>query len=112
MKNISKERWEQMMACHDNDAEWVEAIIEECGVEACERGWDVFDFDGTGMLEVTKIDEVYLFEDDEEAVSAALEAGVKFIPIDELPENFDRRYLGWIDTPENRKAIEEYCKEM
>ena len=31
------------------------------------------------------------------------------IPEDELPENFDRRYLGWIDTPENRKAIADYC---
>ena len=26
-----------------------------------------------------------------------------------LMENFERRYLGWIDTPENRKAIAEYC---
>ena len=111
MKNVSKECWDKMMEAHNNDAEWVEELIREFGVEVCERGWDVCDFDGTGMLEVCRIDEISTVEDDEEAVAKAMEAGVEFIPVEELPENFDRRYLGWIDTPENRKAIEEYCKE-
>ena len=73
------------------------------------KGYDIFDFDGTGMLEIEKIDEENIFTDDEKAVEQAIKDGIKIIPIEELPENFDRRYLGWIDTEENRKRIAEYC---
>ena len=76
---------------------------------AKKKGYDIFDFDGTGMLEIEKIDEENIFTDDEEAVEQAIKDGIKIIPIEELPENFDRRYLGWIDTEENRKRIAEYC---
>ena len=76
---------------------------------AKKKGYDIFDFDGTGMLEIEKIDEENIFIDDEEAVKQAIKDGIKIIPIEELPENFDRRYLGWIDTEENRKRIAEYC---
>lgn len=76
---------------------------------AKKKGYDIFDFDGTGMLEIEKIDEENIFTDDEEAVKQAIKDGIKIIPIEELPENFDRRYLGWIDTEENRKRIAEYC---
>lgn len=74
------------------------------------KGYEIFDFDNTGMLEIQKIDEANKFDCDEKAVEKAIEDGVKFIPVEELPENFDRKYLGWIDTAENRKAIENYCK--
>ena len=73
------------------------------------KDYDIFDFDGTGMLEIEKIDEENVFTDDEEAVEQAIKDGIKIIPIEALPENFDRRYLGWIDTEENRKRIAEYC---
>ena len=73
------------------------------------KGYGIFDFDGTGMLEIQKIDETNKFADDEGAVEQAIKDGVKIIPIEELPENFERRYLGWIDTPENRKKIEDFC---
>lgn len=73
-------------------------------------GYDIFDFDGTGMLEIQKIDELNIFSSDDEAVEQAIKDGIKIIPVEELPENFDRKYLGWIDTVENRKAIENYCK--
>ena len=76
---------------------------------AKKKGYDIFDFDGTGMLEIEKIDEENVFTDDEEAVEQAIKDGIKIIPIEELPENFDRKYLGWIDTEENRKRIAEYC---
>ena len=76
---------------------------------AKKKGYNIFDFDGTGMLEIEKIDEENIFTDDEEAVEQAIKDGIKIIPIEELPENFDRRYLGWIDTEENRKRIAEYC---
>lgn len=75
------------------------------------RGYDIFDFDGTGMLEIEKIDEMNVFDSDDDAVEQAIKDGIKIIPIDELPENFDRRYLGWIDTPENRQRIKEYCEK-
>lgn len=75
------------------------------------KGYDIFDFDGTGMLEIQKIDTSKRFKDDEEAVEQAIKDGIKIIPIEELPENFDRKYLGWIDTEENRKRIKDYCNK-
>jgi hypothetical protein len=76
---------------------------------AKKNGYDIFDFDGTGMLEIEKIDEEDMFANDEEAVKQAIKDGIKIIPVEELPENFDRKYLGWIDTKENRNRIAEYC---
>ena len=76
------------------------------------RGYDITNFDGTGMMEIQRIDELEIFKNDEEAIEQAIKDGIKIIPVEELPGNFDRRYLGWIDTPENRKAIEKYCMEV
>lgn len=59
--------------------------------------------DNMGMLEIQRIDELGIFPDDESAVKQAIE---------ELPKNFDRRYLGWIDTPENRIAIQNHCDRL
>lgn len=75
------------------------------------KGYGVFDYDGTGLLEIQKLDNRNRFKTDEEAVTQAIKDGVKIIPVDELPWNFDRRYLGWIDTPENRVAIDKYCEQ-
>ena len=87
----------------------IESIINEWTLENVNKGYDVFDFDGTGMLQIEAIGDVDAFDIDEEAVEEAIADGIKIIPTYELPNNFDRNYLGWIDTPENRKAIEEYC---
>ena len=73
------------------------------------KGYVIAAFDFTDMLEVERDDSMDVFEDDEQAVEAAVADGVIIIPVDELPENFDRRYYGWIDTPENRRAIQQYC---
>ena len=73
------------------------------------KGYVIAAFDFTDMLEVERDDSMDVFEDDEQAVEAAVVDGIKIIPVDELPENFDRRYYGWIDTPENRRAIQQYC---
>ena len=108
---LTEERYNQLLTLYGDDGEVAEKV-EDWGVENCNRGYEIFDFDGTGMLEVNKIDELCVFEDDEEAVEQAIKDGVKFIPIEELPENFDRRYLGWIDTEENRKRIAEYCSRL
>lgn len=87
----------------------IESIIEDWGLKNVNKGYDVFDFDGTGMLEVEAIGDVDAFDTDEDAVEEAIADGIKIIPTYELPNNFDRKYLGWIDTPENRKIIEKYC---
>lgn len=73
------------------------------------KGYVIAAFDFTDMLEVERDDSMDVFEDDEQAVEAAVTDGIKIIPVDELPDNFDRRYYGWIDTPENRRAIQQYC---
>lgn len=105
---LTEERYNQLMDFYGNDEDIAE-VVREWTAEICNKGYDIFDFDGTGMLEVNKVDAVCAFEDDEAAVEQAIKDGVKFIPIEELPENFERRYLGWIDTPENRKQIAEFC---
>lgn len=76
------------------------------------KGYDITNFDGTGMMEIQRIDSEMRFKSDEEAVQQAIKDGIKMIAVEELPNNFDRKYLGWIDTPENRKRIDEYCGEM
>lgn len=99
--------------------EQIEYAVEEGWFrEVAERGYDIFDFDGTGLLEINRIDDVYVgwgkngtteVDDDDCAVEAERSGFCKIIPVDELPENFDRRYFGWVDTPENRENIQKYC---
>ena len=98
-------------------AEQIEfAINDGWSREVAERGYDIFDFDGLGLLEINRIDCEYFgwglhaeVGDEDCAVEAERSGFCKIIPVDELPENFDRRYFGWVDTPENRKAIQDYC---
>ena len=102
--------------------EQVEVAVLERGFtrEEAERGYGFVDFGGTGMLEINRYDMVYLgwpenypYVNDEDCAREAERVGFcKIIPVDELPENFERRYFGWVDTPENRKRIAEYCKMM
>lgn len=79
--------------------------------EWAKYGYAPFDFDGTGLIEIEMINDMEIFNGDEEAVEQAIKDGFDIIPVDELPDNFDRNYLGWVDTPENRKAIEGYCSD-
>lgn len=86
--------------------------------EDAERGFCICDFDQTGLLEINRIDAVYLGSDeiredvtDEDCAREAERSGFcKIIPVDELPEKMlhegiSRRYYGWVDTPENRENI-------
>lgn len=78
-----------------------------------ERGYDVFDYDGTGLLEINRIDDIYCNTDvsDVDCAREAERTGFcKIIPVRELPKNFEYRYFGWIDTPENRERIKKYCE--
>lgn len=112
MKNfgLTDERYKQMMEFYDNDKEAVEYIVDDWGIENCNKGYAIFDYNNTGMLDIEKIDDVCAFETDIEATKQAVKDGIKIIPIEELPEELDgyERHLGWIDTEENRKAIEDY----
>lgn len=78
-------------------------------------GFDIFDYNGYGLLNVESIG---AFNYDDDAAREAERIGYcKIIPVDELPYNFyidgyDARYFGWVDTPDNRKAIKEYCKKL
>lgn len=106
---LTDERFEQMMAYLENDKAAIAETVHEWGADQCNKGYAIFDFDGTGMLEIEALADVGCFGDDEEATEQAMKDGIKIIPVEELPENFDRRYLGWIDTEENRKRIASYC---
>lgn len=105
---LTDERYTQMKN-YGYDDEDIEEIVEEWGIDQTNDGYGIFDFDGTGLLELEAIGDIAAFECDDEAVKVAIANGMKFIPVAELPINFDRRYLGWIDTPENRAAIKCYC---
>ena len=94
--------------------------------EECERGYVICDFDGTGLLEIERLDDVIFSANDERyydvmdedcAIEAERSGFCKIIPVEELPKNMiydenDRRYFGWIDTPENRRRISEFFKEQ
>ena len=74
-------------------------------------GYVICDYDGSGMLEIQKNDDSDICITDMDAVNQAIEDGINIIPVEELPIDFNRRYFGWIDTPENRKQIQQYCLE-
>ena len=88
--------------------------------EEAERGFTIVNFDGLGLLEIEAIPDCYPNDcyDDDEAVKEAERIGFcKIIPVNELPNPFtyfitnDRRYFGWVDTPDNRKRIKDYCEK-
>lgn len=92
-------------------------------MDVAKRGYDIFDYDGMGLLEIEAIAECYPtmeeedgYDDDACAHEAERSGFCNIIPVEELPKNFElnghsARWFGWIDTPENRKAIEDYCKQ-
>lgn len=110
MYGLTKERYGQMMAFYGNDRHMVKEVVGDWGPELCNRGWGIFDFDGTGMLEVEAIVCVGAYND-AQAARLAEASGIKIIPVDDLPDNFDRRYFGWVDTEENRRKIAGYCMD-
>ena len=108
LRKLTQERLKQMLKtyCPEDIAD----IIDDWGADQVNKGYGIFNYDGTGLLGIEAIDVVGAYDDDE-ATQRAIKDGVKIIPVDELPENFQMRWLGWIDTPENRKAIEEYARK-
>lgn len=87
--------------------------------EQAKRGYEIFNFNGLDLFEIECIGDCYLADEDIDDEAASVEAErsgfCKIIPTNELPNPFvidgiDRRYFGWIDTSENRRAIADYCK--
>lgn len=85
--------------------------------EKARRGFDIFDYDGTGLLAIEIIDDAHFDKPSDE--DAAREAEriefCKIIPIDELPNGFrvggeDARWFVWVDTKENRNNIDRWVR--
>lgn len=110
---IPKKRFEQILdSCGNISDSRIRELVKEWTPEAIIRGYDIFEYGFTGMMEINKIDDVNAFENDyDAAVKAAKDGFCKIIPVNELPGNFDMIRFGWIDTPSNRYAIHKYCEK-
>lgn len=109
---LTGKRYNQMMEFYHNNERTVKDIVETWGAENCNKGYDVFNYDGTGLLEIEAIGDVEAFDSDDEAVKQAVLDGIEIIPIEQLPINMPKnmRFYGWIDTEENRRNIAKYCR--
>ena len=90
------------------------------------QGYGVFNFDQTGILEINRYDCMYVgtgveeydnVTDEDCAVQAQKCGYCSIIPVDELPEHMvyegeDRRYYGYVDTPENRERIRQFYADQ
>lgn len=101
---LTEERYNQMMQFYDNDASMVKATVFLWGATKCNKGYDIFSYDGGPVFCIEAIGDVGAFSD-KEAVQHAIEDGIKIIPIAELPENLpnDLKFFGWIDTLKTEK---------
>ena len=85
---LTEERYFQMMKSFDNNEEFIDEAIEDWGIERVNKGYDIFDFDGTGMLQIEEIGATDAFNgSDERATDEAMADGIKIIPLYELPED-------------------------
>ena len=108
---LTEERYKQMMESCDHDEAWVEEIVNDWGADDCNKGYAIFDYNCTGLLELCKIDDVDAFDTDYEASVEAEKDGIKIIPVEELPDDMPdgMEHGRWIDTEEDRKNIIEFC---
>ena len=98
----------------------------ECGwtKEQAERGYEIFDYDGTGLLIIEAIQDCYPdgdCDDYDASVEAERSGFCKIIPCWELSREYEKCFIlndcdaslwfGWVDTSENREAIRRYCKK-
>lgn len=85
--------------------------IENLLVSILKKGYLIVDYDNTGLLCIQKDDLFPLLLNDEDAVFKAKIHNIQIIPENELPEYFPLKNKAyWIDTPENRKNIQEYTQ--
>lgn len=72
------------------------------------RGWTIKSVRPYGIVKIVADRESAVYFSDEEAVAAAVAAGMSVIPESELPENFQEPRLGWVDNPINRFKIRRH----
>lgn len=91
--------------------EITEAMIKEAVEEGCwsledaRRGYSIFTSDfGNGASHIERIDEMGVFESDDEAAEQAERDGIKIIRDMLFSEEHRANY---IDTPENRELLKE-----
>lgn len=95
------------------------AVEDGWSEKEAKRGYAIFDYDGTGLLELSRIDDAYIgtkreWVTDGACAKEAMRAGVcKIIPTRELPKQMpeDMKLHQWLDTPENRAALKDWCEE-
>lgn len=109
---LSDIAYKRLLAIHKSDKE-VKGLVACWGVQICEKGYSQFNYDGTGLMCIERIDALDIFADDTEATEQAIDDGVKIIPIDELPKSMpsNMKFLGYIDTPKNRLRLKELYGE-
>lgn len=103
---------------HEENQKAVRPTAEQI-VDGVESGWD-FDDVCRGYIESTndflpnvltilRIDDMMVFESDEDAAKQAEKDGIKLIPKTELhfSRDDDARYYRYVDTVENRKLLQE-----
>ncbi len=76
--------------------------------EDCVRGYTMFDYDGTGCIDIEMINDMELdFTDEDAAVHAQNNGYCKIIPVSELPVGLPEsmKFYGWVDTEENRQRL-------
>ena len=92
------------------DVEYNLALAEYGDAELAEILYSTTSFHMNGMEEIEPKWAIWNMPIYACAKHAAKTGRYRIIPTKELPYNFPYKYYGWIDTPENRKKIEEYTK--
>ncbi len=81
-------------------------LIEEWGIGA-DRGYGIFISDKPRIAHIERIDELGVYDGDLDAGEQAEKDGIKLIPLELNPTEYPYQYYRFIDTEENRKALEE-----
>ena len=85
-----------------------ESLIEEWGSY---KGYGIFLSDILELEHIERIDDLDVYDDDFEAAEQAEKDGVELIPFELNPKTYPYNCYRFIDTEENRKALEEIKKE-
>lgn len=81
------------------EGEWTEADIR--------RGYAIFSSDNfAGAKEIQRIDEIAMFDGDEEAAIQAEKDGIKIIR--GIFDVDDENFAYYLDTPQNREILERF----
>ena len=111
MENIEDRIQEMLIREAEEDGLTVEEIkqtlVEDWGVGG-DRGYGIFVSADSKFLEhIERIDELNVYDGDLEAGEQAEKDGIKLIPLEENPKEYPYNCYRFVDTEENRKALEK-----